>query len=339
MKADHPFRAGTSGQAEAPPPPPGQPDLFLGQRQSGESPDSFGTVEPDCTACLGRCCGCTCAAQSAWWCPSYVADWLLLAVFGAAILVMMLLWEPTERPYQAATRQSDGQFAFNDNEFQFALRADTFAEWVTGTISVAAPCAIALLYHVVRRFGPSRDKSMHDLHHFGLGMATTVVLAYFAWVPINRVVGAFRPDLWARLQTGDPALIRDGRKSFPSGHTLVAFGGLGFFAHWLSGKLRTFHPARGNLWRLALGMLCPMALAVAQAVSRVTDNRHRTVDIIGGCLLGTGAALLGYHLHYPPLHAPDCDRPRNRKAGLRPYLLGRAATTPTAIRPRPSAEL
>eukprot|EP00667_Euglena_gracilis_P030589 EG_transcript_42553 len=124
MKADHPFRAGqsppapplagTSDQAEAPPLPPGQPDpLFLGQRQSGESPDSFGTVEPDCTACLGRCCGCTCAAQSAWWCPSYVADWLLLAVFGAAILVMMLLWEPTERPYQAATRQSDGQFAFN----------------------------------------------------------------------------------------------------------------------------------------------------------------------------------------------------------------------------------
>lgn len=37
-----------------------------------------------------------------------------------------------------------------------------------------------------------------------------------------------------------------------------------------------------------------MALAITQAVSRVVDNRHRTVDILGGAVIGTGAAICGY---------------------------------------------
>ncbi len=41
-----------------------------------------------------------------------------------------------------------------------------------------------------------------------------------------------------------------------------------------------------------------------QAVSRVTDNRHRTVDILGGAILGFGSAICGYHLNYPTITAP-----------------------------------
>eukprot|EP00668_Euglena_longa_P038352 GGOE01049353.1.p2 GENE.GGOE01049353.1~~GGOE01049353.1.p2 ORF type:complete len:324 (-),score=80.37 GGOE01049353.1:258-1199(-) len=284
------------------------------------------TPKPDITDRICGLCTMRRCVRSHWWCPSYIADWVVVAILGIAVIIEITLWKPNVRPYQAATMLATGTFSFNDNEFQFVTKSDTFKEWVTAIISIGLPCLLMLVYFLWRWFGPAKDRSLHDLHHFLLGMATSVAVAYFAWIPVNRVCGSFRPDFWYRLQTGDADTIEQGRESFPSGHTLAAFVGLGFFMHWLSGKLFVFHSSGGHLWRFVLAVMCPMALAITQAVSRVTDNRHRTVDILGGAVIGMGSAICGYHLNYPPMWAPDCNLPKNRRQPyLRQLLAGIAA--------------
>jgi len=277
------------------------------------------------TALFAKCCPKS-WSKSHWWCPSYLADWMLLVILGIGLLLEVTLWDPYVRTYQMATL-SGGIYSFNDNEFQFPHKEDTFSITATAVVSFLIPIIIFVAYYLVQRF-LWKDPRVHDLHHSILGICTALVIGYFAWIPINKSTGSFRPDFWERLNGGDVDEIKRGREAFPSGHTVMAFLGLGFLSFWLSGKLRVFHSSRGNLWRFFLAWICPMTLAVAQAVTRVTDNRHRTVDILGGAVLGTGAAFCAYHLLYPPNYAPDCERPKNRKYGYNDYLLSGVPSYP-----------
>uniref|UniRef100_A0A7S4D124 Phosphatidic acid phosphatase type 2/haloperoxidase domain-containing protein n=1 Tax=Eutreptiella gymnastica TaxID=73025 RepID=A0A7S4D124_9EUGL len=291
--------------------------------------DNVVMIDPDPTAALfAKCCPKS-WSRSHWWCPSYLADWLLLLILGIALLLEVTLWDPYERTYQMATL-SGGAYSFNDNQFQFPHQEDTFSIAVTTIVSFLVPILFFCAYCLLQRFLWKDSAAVHDLHHSLLGICTALVIGYFAWIPINKSVGSFRPDFWERLNGGDVDEIKKGREAFPSGHTLMAFLGLGFLSFWLSGKLRVFQSTRGNVWRFFLAWICPMTLAVAQAITRVTDNRHRTVDILGGAVLGMGAAFCAYHLNYPPNYAPDCDRPKNRKYGFNDYLF---SGIPSCTRP------
>jgi diacylglycerol diphosphate phosphatase/phosphatidate phosphatase len=284
----------------------------------------------DCTDRLLGKCMTQSSAKSSWWRPSYFVDWAIVAVVAIGDIIEIALWDPNVNPYQAAVQSTNGTFSFNDNQFQFPFETETFKPWVNALISIGIPVALAICYHLFLRFGPSKDRSLHDIHHFLLGMATTVALAYFAWIPTNRLCGQFRPDFWYRLQTGDSGTITDGRESFPSGHALCAFLGLGFFMLWMCGKLFVFHSGGGHMWRFFLAVMCPMALAIAQAVSRVTNHLHHPVDILGGAILGMGAAICAYHLNYPPAWAPDCHRPKNRKFSYFTYAMSGVPPAPQA---------
>lgn len=246
-------------------------------------------------------------------------DYLVLAIMGIAPILEATLWNPWEKPYQPSPVVG-GTFAYNDNQFQFPMRDDTFPPWATVLLSFVWPIVSFFVFAILGRWASWREYAIHDLHNAILGISTAWVIGYFAWFPINKTTGSFRPDFYARLQTGDPKIIAEGREAFPSGHTTLAFLGLGFFSLWLCGKFRVFHSTRGNVWRYFLAVICPMSLACAQAVTRVTDFRHHTVDILGGAVLGLFAAVSAYHLFYPPVWAPDCYRPKNRRWAY-PYHL------------------
>jgi diacylglycerol diphosphate phosphatase/phosphatidate phosphatase len=68
--------------------------------------------------------------------------------------------------------------------------------------------------------------------------------------------GRLRPDFLSRCQynaeqgkcTGDPQVIWEGRRSFPSGHSSNSFAGLGFLSLWLALALGVRHRASQDKW-------------------------------------------------------------------------------------------
>ena len=98
------------------------------------------------------------------------------------------------------------------------------------------------------------------------------------------LVGRPRPDFLSRCFpskeinlnaecTGNPNVVREGRKSFPSGHSSMAFASLGFLAFYLAGKVHLFGERKSPAWKLIIFLL-PLMLATTIALSRISDNRH-----------------------------------------------------------------
>lgn len=102
-------------------------------------------------------------------------------------------------------------------------------------------------------------------------------------------------------------LLRDGFKSFPSGHSSFSFGGLGFLAMYFAGKLHLFDE-RGHIYK-SLVVLAPIIGASLIAASRVSDYRHHWQDVTVGSFIGTVAAVFSYRQYYPSLAALKSDSP------------------------------
>lgn len=115
-------------------------------------------------------------------------------------------------------------------------------------------------------------------------------------------------------------LLKDGFKSFPSGHSSFSFGGLGYLSLYLAGKLHLFDE-HGHIYKSVV-VLAPMILAALIATSRVDDYRHHWQDVSVGALIGIVFAVFSYRQYYPSLAADQCHSPFSpRKFGLLPSTL------------------
>lgn len=186
-----------------------------------------------------------------------------------------------------------------------------------------------------------------------LGLFISLVLASFFTDVIKNAVGRPRPDLIARCKPrkGTPKhelvtidvcteenhhKLHDGWRSFPSGHSSFAFGGLGYLAlygwmrfttehllttcSFLAGQMHIFRP-RTDLARVLLA-LSPLIGAALIAISRCEDYRHDVYDVTVGSILGLLIAYFSYKRYYPGLISTHCDVPypsRSETATLNGY--------------------
>lgn len=105
-----------------------------------------------------------------------------------------------------------------------------------------------------------------------------------------------RPDYDARVATGDKKIIEDGRLSFPSEHTALAFATsvyLTLYAFQYLGDNRI--PAVIAL--KSIFGVCLNSLSVAMAVERVIENKHYIHDVVVGGLIGGAISAFFYCLH------------------------------------------
>lgn len=97
------------------------------------------------------------------------------------------------------------------------------------------------------------------------------------------------PQFYCDLMAKYPSL-REGRLSFPSGHSSISFSIFTITALFFMAHLRPF-ARQGSLTRLLLG-LTPLLVPAFCAISRTRDNKHHFADILSGSLIGIASALL-----------------------------------------------
>ncbi|KAG6874054.1 hypothetical protein C0995_006911 [Termitomyces sp. Mi166 len=131
----------------------------------------------------------------------------------------------------------------------------------------------------------------------------------------------FGLSYWQLCTQTDNSILRDGFRSFPSGHSSMSFAGLGFLAFYLAGKLHLFDRRghAGKAW-ISLAPFCGAALV---AISRTMDYRHHWQDVLVGSILGTVISYFTYRQYYPSLaselsHRPYSPRIRRESAEILP---------------------
>lgn len=199
------------------------------------------------------------------------------------------------------------RFVGQNNIERYPHKKNTVPLWSVPIIAVLIPSTVFLGYWIKRR-------DTRDFHQAVLGLLTAVAVTAVFTDAIKDGVGRARPDFFSRcfpdgndqygpppfyevLCHGDPASIREGHKSFPSGHSSWSFAGLGYLSFYLAGKL-AFFDRRGYSSRILIVFL-PLLVAAMVAVSRVSDYLHHWQDVTVGGLMGLSIAYFSYKQHFP----------------------------------------
>ncbi|XP_041015106.1 lipid phosphate phosphatase 2-like isoform X3 [Juglans microcarpa x Juglans regia] len=227
------------------------------------------------------------------WNHSY--DWLILLLL-AVIEVVVYIIGPFHR-FVGKDMMTDLKYPMKDN---------TVPVWSVPMYAVLLPIAIFLLFYIHR-------KDVYDLHHSILGLLFAVLITAVITDSIKNAVGRPRPDFFYRcfpdgkdlydewggvVCHGEHSVIKEGHKSFPSGHTSWSFAGLGFLSLYLSGKLKVFD-RRGHVAKLCI-VFFPLLVASLIGVSRVNDYWHHWQDVFAGGVLGLAVAAFCYRQFFPP---------------------------------------
>ncbi|KAG0254663.1 hypothetical protein BG011_005607 [Mortierella polycephala] len=248
---------------------------------------------------------------------SYGKDWGLIIVVLALFSYIDTL-EPFHR-----------QFSVMDTTIQHPFaKKETIPIWLALVLACILPAIVIGCIAIFQR------KDTTDLHNGLLGLFLAQALILIVTDSIKIAVGRPRPDFLDRClnlydndlagiplpQLSDPLnmlsnssicarteLLKDGFKSFPSGHSSFSFGGLGYLSMYLAGKLHLFDE-RGHIYK-SIVVLSPLIVAALIATSRVCDYRHHWHDVTVGSIIGIVFAIFSYRQYYPSLATTKSGRP------------------------------
>jgi diacylglycerol diphosphate phosphatase / phosphatidate phosphatase len=100
------------------------------------------------------------------------------------------------------------------------------------------------------------------------------------------------PVYYCNLMETHPAL-KEGRLSFPSGHSSTSFSVFTVMSFFFVAHLRPF-ARQASFTRLVI-CLCPLIVPTMCAVSRTRDNKHHFSDILAGSLVGIACAFVAFY--------------------------------------------
>ncbi|CAH2355816.1 diacylglycerol pyrophosphate phosphatase 1 [[Candida] railenensis] len=252
---------------------------------------------------------------------SYLLDWLL---YSSTIAVLL--------SYGALVSPKYHEFSLHD----ITLMSSHKSEDET-TISITMLILISVITPILSAFFPIIEKTKLAPQRrawdviIGLlvlcgSMATQLSIVNL----LKNVCGLPRPDILSRcfpdginstliepppgrLATIDicsnPNLmeLKDGFRSFPSGHSSTVFCGMVLTSLNLCGKLQVFDN-RGFSLKIVSAII-PLIIATFVSCTRISDNRHFSRDIIAGGIIGSAIAIWFYLQYFPSIfNLENCGR-------------------------------
>ncbi|XP_009147342.2 putative lipid phosphate phosphatase 3, chloroplastic isoform X2 [Brassica rapa] len=226
---------------------------------------------------------------------THMHDWIILVLLVILECILLII-----HPFY--------RFVSKDmmTDLSFPLKSNTVPIWTVPIYAMLLPLVIFIAIYFRRR-------DVYDLHHAVLGLLYSVLVTAVLTDSIKNAVGRPRPDFFWRcfpdgkavydslgdvICHGDKSVIREGHKSFPSGHTSWSFAGLGFLSLYLSGKIQAFD-GKGHVAKLCIVIL-PLLVAALVGISRVDDYWHHWQDVFAGGLLGLVVSTFCYLQFFPP---------------------------------------
>jgi len=154
-------------------------------------------------------------------------------------------------------------------------------------------------------------KSVHDFHHACLGLLEAVAINLVLTDTIQFLAGEYRPDWNNRVREGIPRELKDGRLSFPSGYSSLAYTTMTYLSLYMGGKFGVLRKDGGQMWKVVI-MLLPYGGAIIVSLSSTMDYRNNFVDVVGGMVIGLFVGTLCYFLNFYSLFGKNSHLPKSR---------------------------
>lgn len=201
----------------------------------------------------------------------------------------------------------------------YPYRPAIFNSLTAGLLGSLIPLSVIILSQLFLR-------SFADFSAAYLGLQYALATGTLFQLVLKKTIGGLRPHFLAvckprlvvpgsgfgyngimyRVQdvcTGTRSQIDWGIQSFPSGHSEIAFAGLGYLSIYLFTHLRlcdrSITTAFG-FWRMVL-VLMPILLATYISSTLWLSYHHHAFDCLFGAAIGIMAAILGYRTVYQSL--------------------------------------
>ncbi|KAJ7429014.1 phosphatidic acid phosphatase type 2/haloperoxidase [Mycena latifolia] len=241
---------------------------------------------------------------------SYGIDWLL------AVLISLFANFYLDR------FQNIPDFDLTDTSIQYSFKDHQTFPNSTLTYILLFSYVLLLVSNLIL------SRNMWDLHHALLGLTVSFALMGTFVELVRITVGRPRPDFIARCNpfanatnghffglanvtvcqtAASDFLIKDGMRSFFSGHACLSAAGLGFNSLYWAGKFHLFNQRAytSKAWLV----FSPLMVSIYISMTRVVDHRHHWEDVTLGFFLGLLSTYIFYRQFYPPLHDPHCHLP------------------------------
>lgn len=254
--------------------------------------------------------------EACWWSPAYLTDYAVIAAGFTTALLMEVHGVPASssvigpsfdlaKPKAILTpsktnRESIGK-PYRDHE----------------TVSIGWPIGAGILLVASASILSSVGDGWFGFHQTVSGGLEAVANTWMVTNALKFSFGRLRPDFQSRVKRyydchephhgglrcdgfdtetiEEASKVRDGRVSFPSGHSSISFAFATYTMLSLGGQY-VWRPGSSVTARAIVipTQLALLGAAAGVAASRVTDGRHNVSDVVTGGLIGTAFAHIAY---------------------------------------------
>ncbi|KAH0848816.1 hypothetical protein FOPE_02996 [Fonsecaea pedrosoi] len=191
-----------------------------------------------------------------------------------------------------------------------------FSSLLTGLLCGLVPLAVIFLSQTfARSFTDFSSATLGLLYSLVTGTCLQVILKKFigglrphflsVCIPVvpDRLIGSGYNGMMYRagdVCTGNPKDIDNALQSFPSGHSEIAFAGMGYLSIYLFAHLHigdASKPEKRGFWRMIL-VLMPILFATYISSTLVLGYHHFAHDCLFGAAIGCLTAVLGYRIAF-----------------------------------------